>query len=181
MARDVAWVRARRRHPQHAQQGEGSDRQVAPLTKHAVRDARYRGHACQGNLADARVTSVPRALTVAAWAFAAFSLTWPSPVSAHAYLIRSSPSARATVVRAPERVQLWFNERLEPAYSRVSVWNGDAQRVDTGDVRIAPDEPTLLSVGVPPLPAGSYTVKYRVLSVDGHLVESEFVFRVRAP
>jgi len=127
---------------------------------------------------NATVASVPRALIVAACA-AAFTLAWPAPASAHAYLVRSSPAARATVARAPERVQLWFNERLEPAYSRASVWNADAQRVDAGDVRVGPGEPTRLSVGVPPLPAGAYTVKYRVLSVDGHVVEAEFAFTVR--
>jgi methionine-rich copper-binding protein CopC len=51
--------------------------------------------------------------------------------------------------------------------------------VDAGDARVTESEPTELSVRVPPLPAGAYTVKYRVLSVDGHLVESEFVFSVR--
>ena len=77
-------------------------------------------------------------------------------------------------------MQLWFNERLEPAYSRVSVWNRETQRVDAGDVEVAPAEPTRLSVGMPPLPAGAYIVKYRVLSVDGHVVESQFGFTVRA-
>jgi copper resistance protein C len=107
------------------------------------------------------------------------ALAVPSPVSAHAYLVRSSPAGRAIVARAPARVQLWFNERLEPAYSSVTVRNADGQRVDAGDVQVGPPEPTRLSVGVPPLAAGVYTVKYRVLSVDGHIVESEFAFTVR--
>jgi len=34
---------------------------------------------------------------------------------AHASLVKSSPARRATLVSAPERVQLWFNERIEPA------------------------------------------------------------------
>jgi len=127
---------------------------------------------------DATVASVSRALIVAACA-AALTLALASPASAHAYLVRSSPMARAIVARAPERVQLWFNERLEPAYSHVSVWNGAGQRVDAADVRVAPGEPTRLSVGVPPLPAGAYTVRYRVLSVDGHVVEAGFAFTVR--
>jgi methionine-rich copper-binding protein CopC len=40
-------------------------------------------------------------------------------------------------------------------------------------------EPTRLSVGVPTLPAGVYTVRYRVVSIDGHVVEAEFTFTVR--
>lgn len=106
------------------------------------------------------------------------ALASPSPVVAHAYLVRSSPAGRATVARAPARVQLWFNERLEPAYSRVSVRRADGRQVDAGDVRVEPTEPTRLSVGVPPLEAGVYTVTYRVLSVDGHVVDAEFAFTV---
>jgi hypothetical protein len=124
------------------------------------------------------VTLVRRAFVVGVLSVCAAGL-WPAPGSAHAYLVRSSPAARAVVARAPERVQLWFNERLEPAYSRVSVWSQHGQRVDAGDVQVTPVEPTRLSVGVPPLAAGGYTVKYRVLSVDGHVVEAEFVFTVR--
>jgi methionine-rich copper-binding protein CopC len=103
----------------------------------------------------------------------------PAEGWAHAYLVRSAPAARASVARAPARVQLWFNERLEPAYSRLSVWDGGGKRVDAGDVEVAASEPTRLSVAVPALPPGPYTVKYRVLSVDGHVVESEFSFTVR--
>jgi copper resistance protein C len=121
---------------------------------------------------------VRRVLIVAVCA-AALGVWRPVPAWSHAYLVRSTPAARAVVARPPGRVQLWFNERLEPAYSRVSVWDGQAQRVDTGDVEVAPAEPTRLSVGVPPLPAGRYTVRYRVLSVDGHVVEAEFAFTVR--
>jgi methionine-rich copper-binding protein CopC len=112
---------------------------------------------------------------------AALGVGPPAPAWSHAYLVRSTPVVRAVVGRAPERVQLWFNERLEPAYSRVSVWTGAGERVDAGDVQVAPTEPTRLSVGVPPLPAGAYIVKYRVLSVDGHVVEAQFGFVVRAP
>jgi hypothetical protein len=104
----------------------------------------------------------------------------PAPAWSHAYLVRSTPAARAVVGRAPERVQLWFNERLEPADSRVSVWSGAGERVDAGDVQVAPNEPTRLSVSLPPLPAGAYVVRYRVLSVDGHVVEAQFGFTVRA-
>jgi methionine-rich copper-binding protein CopC len=132
----------------------------------------------RGRHSNDRVGGVRRVPVVAA-CVAALGL-WPMASAwAHAYLVRSTPAARATVARAPERVQLWFNERLEPAYSRVSVHDRDGQRVDAGDVQVGPDERTRLSVSVPPLPAGPYTVKYRVLSVDGHVVDAAFTFTVR--
>jgi len=100
---------------------------------------------------------------------------------AHAFLVRSSPAARATLARPPERVQLWFNERLEPAYSRASVWSPSGQQVDAADATVDAGEPTRLTVGLPGLKPGTYTVKFRVLSVDGHVVESSFPFTVREP
>jgi hypothetical protein len=102
----------------------------------------------------------------------------PDRGGAHAYLVKSSPARRAVLIRAPTEVQLWFNERLEPAFSRVSVWDAEGRQVDERDVRVGP-EPSRLSVRLRPLGPGSYTVKFRVLSVDGHIVEEQFPFTVR--
>ena len=103
------------------------------------------------------------------------------PAAAHAALVRSSPARRATVGRSPARVQLWFSERLEPAYSTVSVWTEDGRRVDADDARVEANDPAQLSVGLPTLPPGRYTVRFRVLSVDGHIVEATLPFAVAAP
>jgi hypothetical protein len=105
----------------------------------------------------------------------------PGPARAHAALVRSSPARRATLHRSPARVQLWFSERLEAAYSSVSVWTADGRRVDAGDARVEPEDPTQLSVGLPALAPGRYTVRFRVLSVDGHIVESTLPFAVAEP
>ena len=80
---------------------------------------------------------------------------------------------------ANQRVELTFNERLEAAYSTVSVWSSASARVDDGKILVGPDDPRRLSVGLPGLAPGIYTVKFRVLSVDGHLVEGTFPFEVR--
>jgi methionine-rich copper-binding protein CopC len=104
----------------------------------------------------------------------------PSTGWSHAYLVKSSPARRAVLSSAPVRVVLWFNERLEAQFSQASVWNTARQQVDGGDVQIDPNDGKKLSLGIPSLPAGTYTVKYRVLSVDGHIVESEFPFTVRS-
>ena len=102
-----------------------------------------------------------------------------SVAGAHAVLVKSSPARRAVLSQPPAHVELTFNERLEPAYSMVSVWSSATSRVDDGKVVVRPDDPRRLSVGVPSLAAGVYTVKFRVLSVDGHLVEGTYPFEVR--
>jgi methionine-rich copper-binding protein CopC len=97
----------------------------------------------------------------------------------HAVLVKSSPPRRALLSRAPARVQLWFNERLEAQFSKLAVWDQDGRQVDAQDIQVDPDDPKQVSVGLPDLAPGTYTVKFRVLSVDGHVVESEFPFTVR--
>ncbi len=97
----------------------------------------------------------------------------------HAYLLKSVPARRAALSHSPARVQLWFNERLEASFSRLSVWNQEGIQVDLGDVEVGLDDSKKLSVGVPSLPPGIYTVKFRVLSVDGHVVEAQFPFTIR--
>ena len=103
----------------------------------------------------------------------------PGPTLAHSLLVRSQPERRATVTRPPDEVRLWFSERIEPAYARVSVWDAGGKQVDAGDATVDQADATTLAVRTPGLRAGRYTVRYRVLSVDGHIVESSFDFTVR--
>ena len=107
-------------------------------------------------------------------------LASPAAAPAHSLLVRSEPGRNATVTRVPERVKLWFSERIEPAYAKLSVWSEAGKQVDAGDAAVAPDGPALLSVSTPGLGPGRYAVRFRVLSVDGHVVESSFSFTVKA-
>ena len=99
---------------------------------------------------------------------------WP-----HARLVKSAPTSRAVLAKAPAQVQLWFNERLEARFCRLAVWDAAGQQVDSGDSQVDPANPKKLSVSLPALAIGLYTVQYRVLSVDGHIVEDQFPFTVR--
>jgi methionine-rich copper-binding protein CopC len=58
-------------------------------------------------------------------------------------------------------------------------WDEAETQVDLGDLEVGPDDPTKLSVGIPALSPGTYTVRYRVLSADGHVVESQLFFRIQ--
>jgi copper resistance protein C len=106
-------------------------------------------------------------------------LLWPAGVHAHAVLVKSVPGQRAALVEPPPRVELWFNERLEPAYSKALVTNEAGTQVDLRDVAVSTEDPRRLTVSLPPLVPGRYTVSFRVLSVDGHIVESTFAFTVK--
>ena len=103
----------------------------------------------------------------------------PGPSWAHAVLVKSAPAREATLSRPPERVELSFNERLEAAFSTVSVWSAAGVQVDHRDVAIGSDDPKRLSVTLGRLEPGAYTVRFRVLSVDGHIAEASYRFTVR--
>ncbi|MGH7313356.1 MAG: copper resistance CopC family protein [Candidatus Rokuibacteriota bacterium] len=104
----------------------------------------------------------------------------PVGVAGHAFLVKSSPARRAVLTQPPARVDLWFNERLEGAYSRLSVVDAEGRRVDRGDGAVGRDDGARrLTVSLPPITPGTYTVRYRVLSVDGHVVDDAFSFTVK--
>jgi methionine-rich copper-binding protein CopC len=106
-------------------------------------------------------------------------LLCPSTVSAHAYLVKSVPARRAHIFKAPTKIDLWFNEKLEARFCRLTVSDANNKRVDLGNVEIGADDPKRLSVGIGPLEPGLYRIRFRVLSVDGHVVEDEFPFTIR--
>lgn len=98
--------------------------------------------------------------------------------AAHAVLQRAEPRVASTLKRAPDEVKLYFSERLEPAYSTVRVLNGQGAQVDRRESRVDRANLTLLRTTLPPLPPGTYTVRWRVLSIDGDVTEGHFTFTI---
>jgi copper transport protein len=98
---------------------------------------------------------------------------------AHATLQQSSPAGNAIVRESPPTVTLQFSEAVETAFGSIRVYDCGGERVDSGKV----DRPSESSVAVNldrKLPAGTYTVTWRVISADSHPVAGAFVFSVKA-
>jgi hypothetical protein len=114
-----------------------------------------------------------------AWLMTGTLVVAPTAAWSHAALVRSNPARRAVLTQPPERVQLWFNEPVEPRFSTISVSDAAGTRVDLQNAAVGPDDPKRLSVGLGRLGPGRYTVRFRVLSVDGHVVEGELSFQIR--
>jgi len=101
-----------------------------------------------------------------------------SPAGAHARFVRAAPAAGSAVHGSPPQLKLWFTERLEPAFSKVRVLDRNGKQVDKGDPEVDRADARLLRVSLPKLTPGTYRVKWRVLSVDTHVIEGDFMFNV---
>jgi copper resistance protein C len=93
---------------------------------------------------------------------------------AHALLDHADPRVGNTV-KSPQAVSLWFTQNLERGFSTIEVLDTSGARMNAGNVVV---DGKLMRVQVKALPAGTYTVKWHVLSVDTHTTEGNFTFHV---
>ena len=95
--------------------------------------------------------------------------------AAHAFLDHADPRVGNSVATAPREVTLWFTQKLEPAFSTLTVTDAAGQRVDAGKARVSGDS---MAVSLRKIGSGTYRVNWRVLSVDTHTTDGNFTFTV---
>ena len=98
---------------------------------------------------------------------------------AHSMLVKAEPARRAVLTKAPNQVRLWFNEKIEGDYASLVVLDDKKQSITDVKPTLASDDPKSIILPLPELVPGKYSIKFRVLSVDGHVVESSFDFTVK--
>ena len=102
-----------------------------------------------------------------------------TPVLAHAQLVKAEPARRAVIDKSPTQIRLWFNEEIEGAYTSLSVFGANKKPVTDAKPEVVSDDPKSVVLPLPDLKPGKYTVKFRVLSVDGHIVDESFSYKVK--
>src|SRR5204863_8866343 len=134
----------------------------------------------------AAVASPPRAPTCSRSSFRRLSslaaimlaLAFPASAAAHARLVGSKPADGAVLATPPADVRLLFDDQVRPAGGDLavdargrSVLGGAAHRPSgNGRALVLPLRPGL--------PRGAYTVRWRVVSNDGHLISGVLAFAV---
>ena len=99
-------------------------------------------------------------------------------LKAHAFIAHAEPAAGSTVQTSPAEVKIRFTEKIEASFSSIQVFDASGKEVDKRDVHLDRSDRALLYVSLPQLGAGTYTVAWRVVSVDTHVTNGSFTFRV---
>ena len=106
--------------------------------------------------------------------FIAFWLI-PSLCFAHVGMLNSSPAKNGFVSSSPEKVTIKFGGPLEPAFSKVEVYDENDKKV-SGKTIFLKKNKVMESVLDENLPPGIYTVKIKCMSLDGHTIKEEYNF-----
>lgn len=119
------------------------------------------------------------AAMVAAGAIALMAAIAPASAMRHLRLVRSFPAKDTVLTSAPDAVRLWLSEPTQAPVSKVTVTAaaGDTVKLDALTRDAAADAP-LVGKFTKPVGAGQYTVTWKAMSKDGHVVNGTFGFRV---
>jgi copper resistance protein C len=99
-------------------------------------------------------------------------------LEAHAFLERADPAVGSSVQTSPSEVRIRFTEDIEPAVSSIRVFDATGKEVDKCDLHLDRSDHALLHISLPRLGVGTYKVMWRVVSVDTHVTNGDFTFRV---
>ena len=103
-------------------------------------------------------------------------LALPAPAQAHDTLLSSDPEDGASLETSPEEITLTYSaDVLEVSpLVRISDENGD----ELAEIVPTVEGPVATATLEEPLPAGTHTVQWRVVSSDGHPIEGTFTLTV---
>ena len=118
-------------------------------------------------------------LTVLLFVTACLAGALVTPAQAHALPLRTVPPANAVLPRPPAQIEIYFNQAVDPTFSRIKVLDENGNRVDAADVTLDLADNTHLLVTMQPVKDGVYTVVWTALSAaDGHQTTGSFPLAV---
>lgn len=107
------------------------------------------------------------------------ALAVPSSALAHASIQSGFPKPRQELRRAPAEVELDFDQGVEVVPGSLRVYSARGRIVSYGVHTHKNGH--VVAADLRHLPTGAYTVRWRALSGDGHVVSGVFTFGVRVP
>jgi len=105
-------------------------------------------------------------------------ITLAGAACAHVFPQKQEPGAGATVA-APSQVKVTFDGPLEPAFSSLTVTDASGKPVGTQKSAVDAHQPAVITVPLPALAAGHYTVHWVAVASDGHRTHGDYGFDVK--
>ncbi len=105
------------------------------------------------------------------------ALAFPALASAHATLTQTKPSFTQRLASSPRVVMLRFDQSVDALPNAITVFTAKG-RIVSGKSKPGTDR-RIVTVPVQHLARGAYTVRWRVVSADSHVVAGVFTFGVR--
>lgn len=107
-------------------------------------------------------------------------LFFPYAAFAHTSLLTQTPLGNSTVVELPKEIELVFDEELMDfgAGNNVVVTAPNGVEITKGRAKVVSSRLTR-TMSAPTI-NGKYTVEYRVVSADGHVVEGTYAFNLES-
>ena len=103
----------------------------------------------------------------------------PALASAHGRLESAEPAANGAVETAPSMLRLTFNEDLEPSFSTIKLADANGAAVGNAKAKVDPSDKKVLTLAVPKLSAGTYSVQWAVMTGDSHKTKGTYKFSVK--
>ena len=126
------------------------------------------------------MTRFIRAAALSIAVVAGIAATAPAEVVPHFGLSRSTPEADATGA-SPSEIRLWFTEEPQEGTTSIRLLEAEEAGVHVDEVTQSKDDARSFAVALHgKLPAGTYTVSWRGMGSDGHVVRDTFQFTVAA-
>ena len=100
----------------------------------------------------------------------------PPPAHAHDTLIATDPEDGTTLETSPEQITLTFSANVLDVSPVVRISDEDGELLTEITPRV--EGPEAIADITEPLPAGTHTIQWRVVSSDGHPIEGEFTITV---
>lgn len=101
------------------------------------------------------------------------------PVSAHANLVSSDPPHGAALAQTPPAITLEFSETVDLPFSHLRLLTANMQLIRDSAEGMRSETANSLSMPIPPLPNGVYSLEWKVRSkVDGHVTNGVVSFSV---
>jgi copper transport protein len=103
------------------------------------------------------------------------SLLIPVLAYSHVGVVESSPPENGIVKSSPDKITVNFGGSIEPAFSKIEVFNPNGKKV-SGKSRFLEEDSIIESNLEENLIHGVYKVKWKVMSLDGHTLKGEYTF-----